>query len=196
MEKGKGVAMIRSGLGRLVLASFLGTIFVLGGFAKASARVDVNVNIGFPPPFVISAPPPVVVIPGTYVYAIPGIEVDILFYHGYWYRPYEGRWHRARSYNGPWVYCAPASVPRPLIELPPGHYRVPPGHSHIPYGQLKKNWGKWEREQHWASDRDWREGHRGNFAGRDEDRGRGPEDRGRGPEDRNGKGHGGHGKGH
>jgi hypothetical protein len=176
--------MKKDDCGLLVLGTLLAALFVIGTVTQAAARVDVNVNIGLPPPYMIPAPPPVVVIPGTYVYAIPDVEVEILFYHGYWYRPYEGRWHRARSYNGPWVYCVPSSVPRALMELPPGHYRVPPGYHHIPYGQVKKNWGKWEREQHWASDRDWREG------GHGKPEGRGGEERGKGHEGRE------HGKGH
>jgi hypothetical protein len=118
------------------------------------------VKIPLPPPFLIPAPPPVVVIPRTYVYTVPDIEVDILFYHGYWYRPYEGRWYRSRSYNGPWRYLPARSVPRPLIELPPEHHRIPPGYRRIPYGDLRKNWSGWERRRHWDKDREWREGWR------------------------------------
>lgn len=181
--------MGKSRYGEFVLTTLLGMLFVIGGFTEAAARVDVNINIGTPPPFVIPSPPPMVVIPGTYVYAVPGIEVDILFFHGYWYRPYEGRWHRAKSYNGPWAYCAPSSVPRALVELPPDYRRIPPGHQHIPYGQLKKNWGKWERERYWASDRDWREGRHG------KPENKGGYERGRGHEEHEGKGHEGHGRG-
>lgn len=124
----------------------------------AATNVDAAVRIPPPPPFLIPAPPPVVVIPRTYVYAVPDIEVDILFYHGYWYRPHDGRWYRSRSYNGPWAYLSPKSVPRPLIELPPGHRRIPQGYHRIPHGDLKKNWSGWERRRHWERDREWREG--------------------------------------
>ena len=48
------------------------------------------------------APPDVVVIPGTYVYMVPDNDVDVLFYQGYWWRPYEGHWYRSDDYNGPW----------------------------------------------------------------------------------------------
>ena len=77
------MTMKRSSHGRLALTALLGTLIVLAAFTDASARVDVNVNIGLPPPFVVSAPPPVVVIPGTYVYAVPDIDVEILFFQGY-----------------------------------------------------------------------------------------------------------------
>jgi hypothetical protein len=110
-----------------------------------------------------SIPPPVFLsYPEQYVYTIPDIAVEILFHQGYWYRPYEGRWYRAKSYNGPWVYIDPPKVPRALFDLPPDYRWVPPGHRKIPYGQLKKNWGKWERERYWERDERWREGrHRG-----------------------------------
>lgn len=117
---------------------------------RAIAGVNVNIGIGVPlPSVVISAPPAVVLIPGTYAYFVPDADVDILFYHGYWYRPYKGYWYSSRSYNGPWVYMVPARVPRSLLYLPPDFRHVPPGYEHIPYGHLKKHWKKWEREKYW-----------------------------------------------
>src|SRR3990172_3868071 len=60
-----------------------------------TAGVDVGVNISLPPLIVFSAPPEVVVIPETYVYAVPDVDVDIFFYDGWWWRPWEGRWYRS-----------------------------------------------------------------------------------------------------
>ena len=176
---------------------FLGTLLALiTGFAGVSAAgVDVNVGINVPLPiFVAPAPPPVVVIPNSYVYYVPDIDVDILFYHGYWYRPHQGYWFRSRSYNGPWGRMSPYLVPPALIGLPP-HWRVP-GHERIPYGHLKKNWYRWERDRYWYQ-RGWHNESRGGGYGRGyEERGfegrRGPE--GRGFDDRGG-GPGGHGHG-
>ncbi len=117
-------------------------------------------TVNFPPPpaYDFPSPPEVAVIPGTYVYVVPNISTEILFYHGYWYRPFGGRWHWARAYNGPWVYLAPARVPRVILELPSGYHRLPPGYHRIPYRQLHANWERWERERYWHNDRDWREG--------------------------------------
>jgi hypothetical protein len=125
--------------------------------AVAEVKINVGINVPPPPPLVIPAPPPVVVIPHTYVYFPPEVKAEILFYHGYWYRPYEGHWYRARGYNGPWGYLAPASVPRVLIELPPDYRHVYPGHRPIPYGEYKKNWRRWERDRYWERDKHWRE---------------------------------------
>jgi hypothetical protein len=126
--------------------------------APTSAGVNVNIGISIPPPppLLIPGPPPVMPIPRTYVYYAPTIDVDILFFGGYWYRPYRDHWFRSRSYNGPWLYLQPPHVPRVLLELPPGYRSLPPGYRPIPYGQFKKNWHRWEKEKYWDRDRDWR----------------------------------------
>lgn len=147
----------------LTLAIVVIAVLTAGTIASPAGAV-VNLNIGInagPPAYVFHAPPPVVVIPGTYVYSVPDIGIPVLFYGGYWWRPYEGRWYRADGYNGPWTYIVPARVPGPLVTLPPAHYhRIPPGHPYIPYGQLKKHWVRWERERYWDRHDHWREDRR------------------------------------
>jgi len=168
-------------------------LLLAGALVRSEAQVSVDIHIGPPPVYRIPAPPPMIVIPGTYVYAVPDIGVDILFYQGYWYRPYEGRWFRATSYNGPWAYLEPHWVPRAIIELPPDFRRVPPGYRHIPYGQFRRNWAGWQQERYWDRDRQWREARHGGPEGRGREfreerhegrEGRGPgEERGRGREE-------------
>jgi hypothetical protein len=102
-----------------------------------------------PPPLLVPVPPPVVLVPGTYAYFAPDVDVDLMFYGGFWYRPYGGGWYRASHYNGPWGFVPVGRVPGVLINLPPGFRNVPPGHQRIPYGHLKKNWKAWERDKHW-----------------------------------------------
>jgi hypothetical protein len=153
-------------------------LIVIGWIDQSGAEVNVNVGVFSPPPeYVVPTHPTVVVIPGTYVYFTPGLEVDILFHHGYWWRPYEGRWYRSRSYNGPWGYIRSEGVPNAIRTLPPDYRRVPPDHERIPHDQLKKNWGRWEKERHWDRREDRREDRqdmrdRGEKGGRD-DRGEG-----------------------
>ncbi len=146
---------------RLVLAFSISAFLMLNVGNDAMAGVQVDVNIGLPSPFVFPAPPPVVVIPGTYVYLVPDIDVSILFYHGYWYRPHGGHWFRAHSYDGPWVFVGPKHVPRAFMRLPPHYRSVPPGYHRISHGELNANWGKWERKKHWNKDNAWRAGWRG-----------------------------------
>lgn len=148
-------------------------------YNNACAEVNVNIRVNIPlPPFVFPAPPPVFVVPGTYVYAVPDIEIDVLFYQGYWYRPYRDYWYRSRSYNGPWRYIERRRIPGVLFTLPPDFRHMPPGHQHIPYGQMKKNWRAWEKERYWdRHDRyddkrhykEERKGHKGGGKGRYKD---------------------------
>jgi hypothetical protein len=123
-------------------------IFSLMYPGRADARVNVTIGVNLPP-VAFPGPPTVVFIPGTYVYYVPDIDVDIFFYHGWWYRPYEGRWYRARIYNGPWYFIETVRVPRVVVGVPPGFRQAPPRYKPIPYGQLRRNWRRWERERYW-----------------------------------------------
>ncbi|MDA8431823.1 MAG: hypothetical protein M0Z60_02545 [Nitrospiraceae bacterium] len=169
----KKISYVLFFLGVLVLAYGL---FLL---PKSIAGVHVNVGINLPL-FSFPAPPPMVVIPGTYAYYAPDVDVDIFFYHGYWYRPYEDRWFRARGYNGPWVHIGQAEIPRVVVDLPHDYRRhARPGHERIPYGQFKKSWRRWEQEKYW----DGRAGGYGNgrgHGGRENERREDPPGRGKG----------------
>jgi hypothetical protein len=156
----------------LSVISISGSLLLMTLFFPIAAGADVSVGINiFPPPLVIPAPPAVMVIPGTYVYFVPDVDVDILFYGGWWYRPYRGYWYKARGYNGPWVHVGVSRVPSVVINVPPHFRSVPPGHTRIPYGQFKKNWKTWERNRHWdrvrerGREREIRREHRGDGHG-------------------------------
>jgi len=122
------------------------------------AGVDVNVggtgvyvNIGTNLPAVrFAAPPDVVVIPGTYVYMVPDIDVDVLFYQGYWWRPFEGRWYRSQDYDGQWNYVEPERIPNGLRTLPQDYrHRLAHEDARIHHGDVKRNWNQWEKEKYW-----------------------------------------------
>ncbi len=139
-----------------ILVPVVGALFlVLTGFSgRSSAGINLNIGIDVPlPAIVLPAPPSAVVIPGSYVYYAPGINVDLLFYHGYWYRPDDGHWYRCRSYNGHWTYVRPSRVPRALMELPGDYRDIAYRGRRISYGQLTRNWGRWERDRYWDGDR-------------------------------------------
>lgn len=168
----------------LVVASFLvGT--ALAGTGMAGVSINIGLGLGAPavypapPPAVFPGPPDMVVIPGTYVYYAPGMQFDVFFYSGWWWRPWRGHWYRSYGYRGPWRYAAPGIVPRPLVMLPP-RWRSdlrygPPA---IPYGRLHRNWRRWQRERYWQNQDRWhRGGHRGGDGG---DRGDGGHGWGRG----------------
>ncbi len=156
---------IQAVLGMIVALLVLGLIMP----SKSPAEVSVNITVPLPG-LVIPAPPALVVIPGTYAYYPPEVSVDIFFYHGFWYRPYGGRWYMSRDYNGPWGGVAVGRVPVALRRLPPGYRQGPAGYRSVPYPEVRRNWQTWERDRYW--DRHEGRGERGGPGhGRGEGRG-------------------------
>jgi hypothetical protein len=144
---------------------FFGTLLlalVIVGPIPTMARADVNVRIALPPPIVFAAPPMLIVLPETYVYVVPDAEVDIFFYNGWWWRPWEGRWYRSRYYNRGWGYYN--NVPSFYFDIDPGwrnDYRDHRWGGHqwnyqrIPHQQLQRNWRGWEKSRHWEKQQTW-----------------------------------------
>lgn len=141
---------------------FLALAVFLPSLAMAEVDVRVNINLPLPPPIIFPALPEVVVIPQTYVYAVPGVDADIFFYGGWWWRPWEGRWYRSRYYDRDWAY----------YDRTPTFYRqVPSGwrkdykdrrwkgyewdERRIPYRDAEKNWRGWKRNKHWEKENNW-----------------------------------------
>ena len=148
-------------IGKLATGIVGASLLFLTGFASQSdAGVSVNVGVFAPPPvYAFPAPPEVVVIPGTYVYGVPDAEVNILFYHGFWWRPYEGRWYRSARYNGSWVNVRAERVPRAVIDLPQDYRRHFANGPRIGHDDLRRNWKGWERDRHWDRHDERRDGH-------------------------------------
>lgn len=145
--------------GGAMVAALLGVaLFAAFGTGPAAAGVNVNVNIG-PPAVVVAAPPEVVAVPNSMVYFAPGVSAELLFFEGFWWTPKEGRWFRARGYDGPWTIVGPRHVPREIGHLPPGYRGTYGRGEHIPYGQLKKHWRhrEIERREHRGEWKDWKE---------------------------------------
>lgn len=132
------------------LLVFASLFFVVSGVAtKTEAEVNVSIGINLPP-VRYAAPPEVVVIPGTYVYMVPDLEADVLFFQGYWWRPYEGHWYRSRDYKGGWKYVESRKVPRGLRDLPQDYrHHQSRGYERIHHRDVEKNWKRWEKEKHW-----------------------------------------------
>jgi hypothetical protein len=125
------------------------------------ARADVNVSIGLPP-IVFAAPPELIVLPETDVYVVPEVGVDIFFWNGWWWRPWEGRWYRSHYYNRGWGYYN--NVPSFYFDVDPGwrgYYRDHNWYGHswnyerIPYQQLQTNWSSWQNDRHWEKQGTW-----------------------------------------
>jgi len=105
-------------------------IMLAAGVLVAPARatdVHIGINIG-PPPVVVEAPPPLVVVPRTPVYYAPSVPYNYFYYGGGYYTFHDGNWFYAGSFNGPWSFVAIERVPRPILAVPVGYYKVKPGH--------------------------------------------------------------------
>jgi len=153
--------------GNKVKKYFLGTLLfalVLVYPIPTMAGVDVNVSIGLPlpPPIIFSAPPELIVMPETDVYVVPDLDVDIFFYNGWWWRPWEGRWYRSRNYDSGWAHYR--HVPSFYPWIPPGwrnDYREHRwkgynwNHQRIPHHTVQRNWRDWENKRHWEKQQNW-----------------------------------------
>ena len=109
--------------------------------APASADLNVNIGLGIPvvlPPVYAFPAPAMMVVPGTPVSFAPGLNVDIFFYSGYWWHPYQGHWYRSHGYNGPWAGAQPPAV---IMNMPGNYRQVVVKEKAIPYGQWKKMHG-------------------------------------------------------
>jgi hypothetical protein len=80
----------------------------------ARAEVNVNINIGAPPPIVVHERPTMVYLPEPAMYVAVGVPYDVYFISGRYYYLHRDHWFWAPGYNGPWVV---------IVE----HKHLPPG---------------------------------------------------------------------
>ena len=128
----------------------------------AAAQVSVNINISMPPAVVASGPPQLVVLPETYVYVAPEYDVDIYFHDGWWWRSWDGRWYRSRSYNSGWIYYQSEPV---FYRQVPREWRrwyrerrwrdLQWDHRPIAYHEVERNWRDWEERRYWERETTW-----------------------------------------
>ncbi len=98
---------------------------VMGQAASVNIGVQTNnLNLGIN----IGGPPPLVVVPGTPVYTAPSLPYNYFVYERQYYLYHEGRWLRARHYDGPWTVIAVERVPPPILAVPVEYYNNRPAH--------------------------------------------------------------------
>ena len=98
--------MTRTKLGMLLGLAFIGLPATPG-----RAQVNVNVNIGPPPPVVMYSPPTMVLMPEPQAYVAVGVPYDIFFISGRYYYLHGDHWFWASRYNGPWTYVEYRGLP-------------------------------------------------------------------------------------
>jgi hypothetical protein len=123
---------------------------------------DNSVEANLPPPISFAVPPEVVVIPETNVYVAPDIAVDLFFWDGWWWRPWEGHWYRSHYYDRGWGYYN--NVPSFYFDVDPrwrGYYRDRNWYGHrwnyerIPNQRLQQKWKSWQNDRHWERQGTW-----------------------------------------
>ncbi|MBM4341126.1 MAG: hypothetical protein FJ110_16470 [Deltaproteobacteria bacterium] len=147
---------------RLLWGTMVLTIVIVFSIPTMAA-IDIRIGIPLPPPIIFPAPPAVIVLPNTTtVYVAPDIDVDLFFWDGWWWRPWDGRWYRSRYYDRGWIYYD--AVPRFYFDVDPGwrgFYRDRHWHGHrwnyerIPDQRLKQNWKGWHDSRHWERKKTW-----------------------------------------
>lgn len=146
-----------------ILAGIL--LLTLAVILPQPLRAEVNINIGFglPEPVYFERPPEVIVLPDTRnVYVVPESEYELFFWNGWWWRPWQGRWYRSRSYNRGWAYYN--NIPSFYYDVDPDwrdYYRARNWSGHrwnyerIPHQRLQSNWKQWHDNQYWQRNRTW-----------------------------------------
>jgi len=95
--------------------------------------------------------PRMYVIPGTRVYYARDFDYDVYRYGGYYWAFDEGRWYRASSYRGPWIYVRARTVPRAIYAVPSDYRRHWRGnYSYWRHRDYDRDWDRRDRR-----DRDW-----------------------------------------
>ena len=129
---------------------------------STSRYEDTGMGISLPP-IGFYGPPDVVVMPDTDdVYFVPDIDVDMFFWNGWWWRPWEGRWYRSQYYDRGWAYYN--NVPSFYYDVDPGwrgYYRDRNWYGHrwdydrIPHPRLQQDWESWHNNRYWERQRTW-----------------------------------------
>ncbi|HET9219934.1 MAG TPA: hypothetical protein VFR18_23330 [Terriglobia bacterium] len=77
----------------------------------AFAEVNINVNIGAPPPIVVQQRPTMVYLAEPGMFVAVGVPYDVYFISGRYYYFHGDNWFWASGYGGPWVHVTRKSLP-------------------------------------------------------------------------------------
>ena len=77
----------------------------------AFAELNINVNIGAPPPIVVQQRPTMVYLAEPGMFVAVGVPYDIYFISGRYYYLHGDNWFWAAGYGGPWVHVVRKNLP-------------------------------------------------------------------------------------
>lgn len=143
----------------MIIAALLAPLLVTGSPPPAQAA-DVGISISIGQRYRgdnlrFTNRPRMVVVPGSRVYYVQDFDQDVYRYGRYYYAFDSGRWYRATSYRGPWIYIRGRTVPRQIYAIPTDY---------------RRNWqGDYSQWRNRDYDPNW-EQYRGNRGNRDQGR--------------------------
>jgi hypothetical protein len=165
----------------LFTVMFLASVMIVS--LPAMAQVDIDVDAGSsvtseylevppatseyseapPATSEYSEAPDVIPLPETdNVYVVPDLDIDVFFWNGWWWRPWQGGWYRSRYYSRGWSHYG--GIPTFYYDVDPGwrvYYRdlnwygKPWHYERIDYRHLHQNWKQWHDDRHWERQRTW-----------------------------------------
>ena len=101
-------------------------LFSVAPPALADVRTETRIRVGDPYRGValdFHDEPAVALIPATKVYYVRDRQCDLYRYGRFWYFAENGRWFRARSWQGPFIHLHSSSVPRSVRNVPLNYRR-------------------------------------------------------------------------
>jgi len=94
----------------------------------AAADVNMNINLGWPPPLIVEKPR-VVVVPDSGVYRAPNLEFNVFVFGGKYYSLHNDQWFMTVKVGAPWTPIVYEHVPVEVRAVPVKYYKIPPGHA-------------------------------------------------------------------
>ena len=94
----------------------------------AAADVNMNINLGWPPPLIVEKPR-VVVVPDSGVYRAPNLEFNVFMFGGKYYSLHNDQWFMTVKVGAPWTPIVYERVPVEVRAVPVKYYKIPPGHA-------------------------------------------------------------------
>ena len=143
----------------MILAAFLMPL-VAAGYSTPAKAADVGFSLRIGDRYrgdnlYFSNRPRMYVVPGTRVYYVRDADYDVYRYGGYYYAFDSGRWFRAPSYRGPWIYIRGRQVPRAIYMVPADYRRN--WHGDYRYWRSRDYDRDWDRRDRWGDRRDDRD---------------------------------------
>jgi hypothetical protein len=143
---------------------------LIGGLLLAApvthaSNVDVNINLGAPPPVIVREPAPpqrTVIIedvpefvypPALGYYVAVGTPYDLFYLGGTYYLFRNGVWHRGHDYSGPWKVIRGKHVPYGLRKHRLETIRHHRDREHVVYQRDRDRY----RGKHFRPDHEWKE---------------------------------------